>query len=330
MEGDLLFNTRNTLELVGKVAIWRNELPFAVYNSNLLRMKFNENKVVSNYFMNYLFNSDNALNQLRSFAIGTTSVAAIYTRDLLNFEIGLPPLPEQTAIANLLSTWDKAIENLQCTINNLQLRKKWLMQQLLSGKKRLRGNIKRKWNEIFFDDLFQVINGKAFQLNKSEYLKKGKYPIVDQGQNLIVGFSDNKKPFNNIPIIIFGDHTRIIKFIDFSFFPGADGTQLFKTKDIADLMFGYYVLCNTEIPNLGYSRHMRELKEYYFKIPESIEEQKAIAKVLKAADKEINLQKQKLEKLKEQKKGLMQVLLTGKIRVPIISTLKVSNPKSPF
>ena len=64
-EGDLLFNTRNTLDLVGKVAIWQNELPFAVYNSNLMRMQFDDKYVASNYFMNFAFNSHYGLSQLR-------------------------------------------------------------------------------------------------------------------------------------------------------------------------------------------------------------------------------------------------------------------------
>lgn len=66
--GDLLFNTRNTLELVGKVAIWKNELPFALYNSNILRMKFDETSVKSNFFMNYVFNSYYTLSRLKGVA----------------------------------------------------------------------------------------------------------------------------------------------------------------------------------------------------------------------------------------------------------------------
>src|SRR5690606_9363470 len=91
--GDLLFNTRNTLELVGKVAIWREEIPFAVYNSNLLRLKFDDHFVFSNFYMNYLFNSHYVLSQLKGFATGTTSVAAIYSRDLNKLKLPLPPLP---------------------------------------------------------------------------------------------------------------------------------------------------------------------------------------------------------------------------------------------
>jgi type I restriction enzyme S subunit len=138
-ENDLLFNTRNTLELVGKVAIWKNELPFAVYNSNLMRMKFAEKWVQLNSYMNYAFNSHYALSQLKGRATGTTSVAAIYGRDLDSVKFLLPPLPEQARIAEVLSAWDKAISNVQATIVQVELRNKWLMQELLSGKRRLKG-----------------------------------------------------------------------------------------------------------------------------------------------------------------------------------------------
>lgn len=139
-KGDLLFNTRNTLELVGKVAIWKNELPFAVYNSNLMRMKFDKNLVQSNWFMNYAFNSYYGLSQLRGIATGTTSVAAIYGRDLETIKFLLPPLPEQKAIARVLSTADTAIHTTEKLIAQKERRKKWLMQQLLTGKKRLKGS----------------------------------------------------------------------------------------------------------------------------------------------------------------------------------------------
>ena len=72
--GDVIFNTRNTLDLVGKVAIWRNELPFAFFNSNIMRLKFKEKYVASNFYMNYIFNTKKILSQLRNIATGTTSV----------------------------------------------------------------------------------------------------------------------------------------------------------------------------------------------------------------------------------------------------------------
>ena len=93
--GDILFNTRNTPELVGKVAIWRCELPVSYYNSNLMRLKFEE---CDHFFINYIFSTDEMVKKLRDIAIGTTSVAAIYTRDLFLVTILLPPLSEQRLI----------------------------------------------------------------------------------------------------------------------------------------------------------------------------------------------------------------------------------------
>src|SRR5690606_19058371 len=96
---DLLFNTRNSLDLVGKVAVWRDELPLAVYNSNLLRIEFSKEKISRNLFMNYWFNTPLGIQKLRSVATGTTSVAAIYARDLEKLSILLPTKDEQQKIA---------------------------------------------------------------------------------------------------------------------------------------------------------------------------------------------------------------------------------------
>jgi len=129
-EGDLLFNTRNTLELVGKVAIWRNELPFAIYNSNLMRMKFNNKFESTNRFLNAMFNTKKSIKQLRSYATGTTSVAAIYGRDLVNMNISFPSLPEQTKIANFLSVIDEKINHCSKQIERMEDWKKGLLQQM--------------------------------------------------------------------------------------------------------------------------------------------------------------------------------------------------------
>jgi len=123
--GDLFFNTRNTLDLVGKVAIWRNELDKAYYNSNLMRITFK-----NNFFMNYYLNSHQALSQLKAFATGTTSVAAIYTRDLLTLKIKLSSLPEQEKIANFLSSLDTKIDVLEREIEKNKGFKRGLLQGL--------------------------------------------------------------------------------------------------------------------------------------------------------------------------------------------------------
>ncbi|MDR9374794.1 MAG: restriction endonuclease subunit S, partial [Schleiferiaceae bacterium] len=119
------------------VARWKNEIPLALYNSNLLRLDFDNRVEGSNHFANYHFNSHTGLRQLRSFAIGTTSVAAIYTRDLMKFKFFLPSVEEQQKIASVLSTADREIDKLQAQLAKLQEQKKGLMQVLLTGEVRV-------------------------------------------------------------------------------------------------------------------------------------------------------------------------------------------------
>ncbi|WP_373072091.1 restriction endonuclease subunit S [Sulfurimonas sp.] len=123
--GDLFFNTRNTLDLVGKVAAWRNELPIAYYNSNLMLMKFE-----NNFFMNYRLNSFDGIKALRRIATGTTSVAAIYTKDLLKVTLSIPSLEEQTKIANFISSIDSKIEQVSAQLDSTKEFKKALLQQM--------------------------------------------------------------------------------------------------------------------------------------------------------------------------------------------------------
>lgn len=238
-----------------------------------------------------------------------------------SIQVPAPPLPEQQKIAQILSTWDNAIATCEQLLANSQQQKKALMQQLLTGKKRLldEGGVRfgGGWKFLTFDDVYKVVNKKSVQIKSSQYRDSGTVPIVDQGQKLIAGYCNSVERYTNVPVIIFGDHTRCIKWIDFEFCLGADGTQALETTKWIDLKYGYYLLTNTRIPNLGYSRHMRELKEKDFKITVQIQEQQKIATTLTTADREIELLSTQLETLKQEKKALMQQLLTGKRRVII-------------
>jgi type I restriction enzyme S subunit len=102
-----------------------------------MRLKFNEAIISSNRFMNYSFNSKQIISSLRNIATGTTSVAAIYTRDLLNIMLHIPSLQEQTKIASILSDMDAEIALLEQKLSKYKLLKQGLMQNLLTGKIRL-------------------------------------------------------------------------------------------------------------------------------------------------------------------------------------------------
>lgn len=141
--GDFLFNTRNSLELVGKVAIWNGELERALYNSNILRVRFKKEFISNADFMGAVFNSSGALGWLALLAKGTTSVAAIYYKDLRSMMIPVPPLEEQEVIASyVLQVMDRldALEKKAIqSIDFMNERRTALISAAVTGKIDLRG-----------------------------------------------------------------------------------------------------------------------------------------------------------------------------------------------
>ncbi|MBT7392091.1 restriction endonuclease subunit S, partial [archaeon] len=120
------------------------------------------------------------------------------------------------------------------------------------------------WKEkIFIDCIEKEASSNKLKIPKQNFLEEGKYAIIDQGNKYIAGYTnDEDKIYSGIlPIIIFGDHTRKFKFIDFKFALGADGTKILIPKKGINPKYFYYFLKNLKIPNHGYSRHYKFLKE---------------------------------------------------------------------
>jgi len=173
--GDVLFNTRNTLELVGKVAIWRDELPVAYYNSNVMRLEFDAHEISSNEYANYALKTAGSVARLRGLATGTTSVAAIYTRDLLGLQFVVPPRPEQTAIATALSDVDALLDGLDRLIAKKRDLKQAAMQQLLTGEIRL-PVFEGEWETKRAGDIGQFRGGSGFP-TRFQGEASGTYPF---------------------------------------------------------------------------------------------------------------------------------------------------------
>lgn len=229
---------------------------------------------------------------------------------------GPKDIAEQRAIAEALSDVDGLIAALDKKIVKKRLLKQGAMQQLLTGKKRLPG-FTDEWVDKAFGQIFTHISTRGHQIDSSQYLMTGKYPIVDQGQTMIVGYVDDIEPIHCAKggMIIFGDHTRIFKYVDFDFCVGADGTQILSCKDTIYTKFMYYLCGILEIPNTGYNRHYKYVKEAIFTIPASVDEQRAIATILSDMDKEIADLEAQRDKYRLLKSGMMQKLLTGQIRL---------------
>lgn len=141
-----------------------------------------------------------------------------------------------------------------------------------------------RWKKVNFTNAVMDITGGNRKFQTSEYLTEGFYPIVDQGDKFICGFTKSDDIVKRKkPVVIFGDHTKLIKYVDFDFCLGADGVKVLEPIDQIDSKFLYYYLSTIKLPNVGYSRHFKFLKEVQIPLP-PLPTQRAIAARLDRAD----------------------------------------------
>ena len=115
--------------------------------------------------------------------------------------------------------------------------------------------------EILIGDYIQTLRQKH-KIKKSEYLPSGTIPVIDQGQDFIGGYiNDTERNYDGqLPVIVFGDHTCTLKYVDFPFAVGADGTQLIRPTEDFDIRYLYYALQDLSLEHFGYQRHFKYLK----------------------------------------------------------------------
>ena len=236
---------------------------------------------------------------------------------LRSFEIALPPtLTEQGAIAEVLGETDTLIESLEQLLAKKRQIKQGAMQELLTGQRRLPG-FDAMWDERPFEGVLARVGSKACQIEAGEYQRFGRYPVVDQGQQTVVAFSDRSDRLLRCPLgglIVFGDHTCIVKFVAFDFIVGADGTQVLRAQHGQCAQFHAFQLQLKGVESTGYNRHFKALRERTFAVP-ALSEQTAIAITLSDMDAELTALEARLAKTRQIKQGMMQALLTGRIRL---------------
>ena len=330
-KGDVLLSTvRPNLE---GFTIIRDEVKDLIASTGFAVIT-SKNELHNEYLFNFLF-SNIIKRQFHKLLVGS-NYPAINSSDVKNLKIPVPPLPEQKKIADCLSTWDVAIEKQNALINALTDRKKALMQQLLTGKKRLPG-FSGEWKEVSLIELADFRRGSFPQPYglPEWYDNENGEPFI---QVYDVGDNFNLKPTTKSKIselaqvqsVFIKKGTLIVtlqgsigKVAITNYDAYIDRTLLlfssFKMKvDIYFIMYQIHNLFNIEkekAPGGIIKTITKEvLSNFKIKLP-SFEEQTAIAEILATADRELALQKEKLAQLQTQKKGLMQVLLTGKKRL---------------
>lgn len=326
--GDFLFNRTNSLDLVGKTAVFDSDLP-CLYASYLVRYRLKETVDVRYVF--YFFNVESNLTRLRKLATVGVSQCNISASTLeKNFPIPLPPLPEQKRIAAVLMTWDEAITKQGELVAALKERHRGLMQQLLTGKKRLPG-FSGAWEtvrlgEVFYlePNSFESTNDPGKRITVLLYArgveqrevrgteKEGatKYYVRRAGQFIYGKQNFHKGAFGIIPP-------------DLDYFESSGDIPALSFCDNVNKSFilhlmsrpSYYEGLEIYATGTGSKRiHEDTFLELEVELP-SLAEQEAIAEVLETSERSIQLAEDQLASLKEQKQGLMEKLLSGAWRV---------------
>ncbi len=324
-KGDILFaGSGETVEEIGKaVAYLGNVKAYAGGDVIILSTKND----VDAEFLSYVLETDFVRRQKRVLGQGN-SVVHIYSSDLSKVKIPLPPLSEQNAIALVLSTADTTICTTEKLITQKELCKKWLMQQLLTGKKRLKG-FDREWKETHLGEMFTERNETKFQ--DLPLLSIGQNGVYPQNESIKKDTSNNDK--SKYKRICPGDigYNTMRMWQGRSALSELEGIvspayTVVTPRRNADPLYFSYLFKIPKMTNLFWRNSQglvndtlnckfKDFSKVRVVLPQNKDEQTAIAHVLKAADKEISLLKAKVEKLRQQKRGVMQKLLTGKMRI---------------
>lgn len=330
-KGDILF--ARTGATVGKAYLYEENDGRLVFAGFLIRFRPNENVLLSKY-LKYFVSTKTYWDWVKTVSM-RSGQPGINAEEYGLLKIPYPALSEQHVIAQLLSTWDEAITKTQILIAQKELKKKWLMQNLLTGKKRLKGFEHETWQRKFLKNIL-TSGGNPIVPIKDEYYQqigirshtkglfyKEKVSGAELGDKRVFWI----EPDCFIVNIVFAWEHAIAKTTDKEIgMIASHRFPMYKPKsgvlDLDYLLYyfkslrGKYLLELASPGGAGRNKTLGQAEFLKLQIPvPSLNEQTAIAKVLLNSEKEIELLKIKLDKLKEQKKGLMQVLLTGKKRL---------------
>ena len=307
--GDFLFNTRNTLDLVGKGATWMYESTKFAYNNNIA--KFNFQNSINTVFFNYLYNTYNVMNQVHARATGTTSVAAIYPKSLDSIIYNLPSKHEQQKIGNFFAKLDKLLDLQQQKIDKLELLKKALLQKLFPKHDakipELRFKVyKDNWESKKFKNILNYERPDKYIVKSDNYSNNG-IPVLTANKSFILGYTQEPNFYEkSLPVIIFDDFTLDCKLVSFPFKIKSSAIKILSPNNFSDIWFDFYLLKVTYFIKEGHARHYISIVQSKItNVPGKAEQQK-IGNLLSKVDQLIELENKKLENLQQFKKCLLQ------------------------
>lgn len=274
--GDIVFVRSNgNKELVGRCMMIDSDIP-VTYSGFCINLRLNDKKKFNPIYFNYLFRTRQFRKSMTGTAVGA-NIQNLSQSRLGSCEVNVPDVETQKDIATILSRYDSLIENYQKQIMLLEeaaqrLYKEWFVDFHFPGHENTKivDGVPEGWEKKKVGDLIAK-SQRTKQVPANEYLKTGSIPVIDQSRNYIAGYTNDYECLVNVttPYIVFGDHTRVLKYIPFSFAKGADGTQLIMSNDLDRMpqSLFYNSLINIDLSNYSYARHFKYLKEEEISVP---------------------------------------------------------------
>ena len=290
---------------IGRAAIWNYDYDIRIQN-HIHRLR--GYKGINHRFYYFVFLLYKLSNRIGGKGV---AIQGLSSGDLHKLEVPLPPEYEQIRLLKTIEKWFKFVDLLEQEQENLhtlvQSTKSKILDLAISGKlvpqdpndepaiellKRINPNFQpcdnshyenlpQGWVKAGFKDIYQTISSRDYQIQQRDIINEGLYPVVSQSSNYIEGYYNNKEMLLDVtaPVLIFGDHTRVVKYIDFPFVIGADGVKVI--MPFINDKFAYYLLLYTSqhIDNKGYSRHFQFIAKANYCIP-PLREQTHIVKTL--------------------------------------------------
>jgi len=338
-EGDILLTEGGDFDKLGRGTLWRNEVPDCLHQNHIFVVRTDRTQLLPDYLV-WLTSSPHGREYFRRCSKQSTNLASINTRQLKRYPIVLPDHDEQLRIAEVLWCSDKGLDVAKRLLRARRKLKRGLMQQLLTGERRFPEFQDEPWIERRVGDVLKetprLVNWDDDEHYRLASIRRGSRGLFDRGS--LYGRDIKVKKLHTIRE---GDF--LISHIQAAYgamgtvpaeFDGAKVSDMYsiltpKTPDCIDMRFVNYLSQRKEMRHMAYlssngffAERLRlnfdphDFLNRKLLLPPTVEEQSKIADVLEALDREIDLLTDLHDALQEQKKGLMQQLLTGKVRVP--------------
>lgn len=304
----------------GRCAIWKEQLPNMKIQKALHRLRVNEE--MDYRYVYYWFLLAGKQGALKQYYTGAT-IMHMPGQKLKEVVIDKPPLDVQRKIGDYLEAFDDLIENNQKQIKLLEeaaqrLYKEWFVDLRFPGYEDVTviDGVPEGWKKEPIGSIIGKVS-RTKQIKTADYLLEGAIPVIDQSRNFIAGYTNDSEALVNTgtPVIVFGDHTRILKYIQFPFAKGADGTQLIisdRTNMPQSLL--YLSLIAVDLSNYHYARHFKYLKEEAILIP-SQDVADEFDRLISPIFSQIQKLREKCYKLSQARDRLLPKLMSGEIEV---------------